>query len=87
MVKWGTKANAAIEKAVYEGSADDVRALIASGGVDVCARVPMTGDLVESLLHIACRNKDADVVAVLLAASVLLVLLEVAEATPVSFTV
>ena len=68
MVKWGTKENHAIEKAVYEGSADDVRALIASGGVDVCARVPMTGDLVESLLHIACRNKDADVVAVLLAA-------------------
>ena len=65
MVKWGTKENHAIEKAVYEGSADDVRALIASGGVDVCARVPMTSDLVESLLHIACRNKDADVVAVL----------------------
>ena len=29
MVKWGTKENHAIEKAVYEGSADDVRALIA----------------------------------------------------------
>ena len=28
MVKWGTKENHAIEKAVYEGSADDVRALM-----------------------------------------------------------
>ena len=37
MVKWGTKENHAIEKAVYEGSADDVRALIATAA-STCAR-------------------------------------------------